>query len=571
MAKCITDVISPRQGNSSTDGDDAILSSFTEAVNKAANSVYDASSKLEATNCTKIVFDWCKDTMGINAYTAVDALSKMKFGIKQFNSYNYPVNLSKIKLSDNFCQMLSTWIAWIQESIDISTKAAFALFIKIDAARMRLETATLNFNTAILKCLSDILSDLKISAGIGVDVGVSASLSFDWDELYLIMVDCPCFCRAISCVTGCNTDSSGNDTSRDPDYVISCLKSKFSIGTELNLGIGLTGSMNDLLFDFLYKLYMAIQTAIEMTFELLMQPLRALIKAFADLLTQKFDVSLFIKTLGNFECFFNYSLEYKHNKEFYGMSIIDMINTFKGWTQCFTHLCPSLAKDVEAKLKDINESLRLNDSFWTGALEADLYSICIATKLGYASFSSYEMREIYRDNPKSKFDSLLSELKATGIKNLCTEYKRKNAYKRVSQRSATEDAILFRTAPDRENEVNVGEIPISSSEEKKCVTMAKNLIDKTVSPYFTEKFYQLLRLLSDYAMDSDTVNDLTKILDNSSKKTYPAGFSKKFTPFPGNITGREELSVYPDDTEVSYELTDDYDAAEIEEILGAYA
>ena len=85
MAKCITDVISPRQGNSSTDGDDAILSSFTEAVNKAANSVYDASSKLEATNCTKIVFDWCKDTMGINAYTAVDALSKMKFGIKQFN------------------------------------------------------------------------------------------------------------------------------------------------------------------------------------------------------------------------------------------------------------------------------------------------------------------------------------------------------------------------------------------------------------------------------------------------------------------------------------------------------
>ena len=572
MAKCITDVISPRQETSATQSDSTILSSFTEAVEKTANSINDVTSKLEATNCTKVVFDWCRDTMGLNAYAAVGMLSNLNMSFTSYNSFNFPVSIDgALTLSKSLCQTIGTWIAWIQATIDIATKAAFVLFAKIDAARLRLEEALLRFNAAVFKCITDVLSDIKMSANLEVGAGVSVTLDFKWEELYQIMVDCPCFCRAIACVTGCNRDADGNDMSRDPDFVIECLKEKFPLSLGIGAGIGgaLSGSLNDLLHDFLLKLYNSIKAAIEMTFEMLMKPLRALIKAYADLLTQKFDVSGFIKMVGNFECFFIYTLEWKNNREFYGMSIIDMINTFKSWTVCFSHLCPGLMKDIEAKIKEINESLRLNDVFWQGAFEADLYDLCIAAKLGYKSFSEYEFREIYRDNPKTQFDSLLSQLEASGIKKICKDHKRASSANTPT--SKVEEAIQFRTAPDRENEVNVGDKPISKSEQKKCVSISHNLVDKTVSPYFTEKYYQLLRLLGDYELSSDTVDDLTEILDNCSKKVYPVNMNKPFTPFPSNQTARPEIEVYPADVEVTYELVDDYNEDAIKSILGKYA
>jgi len=566
MAKCITDVISPRQETSATQSDTSIVSSFTEAVEKAANSINNVSSKLEATNCTKVVFDWCRETMGINAYAAVGMMSNLNWGFKQYNSFNFPVNIEgALTLSKSLCQTISTWVAWIQATIDIATKAAFVLFAKIDAARLQLEAALLRFNDAVFKCITDLLSDIKMSANLDVGVGASVSLDFDWDELLQIMIDCPCFCRAIACVTGCNKDADGNDISRNPEMVIECLQNTFTLGVGVDIGGGIAGSLNDLLYDFLMKLYQSIKAAIEMTFEMLMKPLRALIKAYADLLSQKFDVSGFIKMVGNFECFFIYTLEYKNNREFYGMSVIDMINTFKSWTVCFSHLCPGLMKDIEAKIKEINETLRLNDVFWQGAFEADLYDLCIAAKLGYNSFSDYEFRKIYSDNPKTQFDSLLSQLEASAIKSVCKNHKRTSAANTPT--STVDEVIMFRTAPDRENEVNVGEKPITQSEQKKCISISHNLVDKTVSPYFTEKYYQLLRMLADYEINEDTVDELTKILDNCSKKVYPVNMSKPFTPFPSNQSAREAIEVYPADIEVTYELVDDYDEDAINKIL----
>lgn len=568
MAKCITDVISPRQETSATQSDSSIVSSFTEAVEKAANSINNVSSKLEATNCTKVVFDWCRETMGINAYAAVGMMSNLNWGFKQYNSFNFPVSIDgALTLSKSLCQTISTWVAWIQATIDIATKAAFVLFVKIDAARIQLETALLRFNAAVFNCITDLLSDIKMSANLDVGVGARVTLDFNWDELLQIMIDCPCFCRAIACVTGCNKDADGNDISRNPEMVIECLQNKFplSLGVGVGIGGGIAGSLNDLLYDFLMKLYQSIKAAIEMTFEMLMKPLRALIKAYADLLTQKFDVSGFIKMTGNFECFFIYTLEYKNNREFYGMSVIDMINTFKSWTVCFSHLCPGLMNDIEAKIKEINETLRLNDVFWQGAFEADLYDICIATKLGYKSFSDYEFREIYRDNPKTQFDSLLVQLEASAITRVCKNHNRTSAANTPT--SKVDEAIMFRTAPDRENEVNVGENPITQSEQKKCISISHNLVDKTVSPYFTEKFYQLLRMLADYEINESTVDELTQILDNCSKKVYPVNMSKPFTPFPSNQSAREAIEVYPADIEVTYELVDDYDEAAINKIL----
>ena len=234
MAKCITDVISPRQETSATQSDSTIVSSFTEAVEKAANSINNVSSKLEATNCTKVVFDWCRDTMGIDAYAAVGMMSNLNFSFKQYNNFNFPVSIDgALTLSKSLCQTIGTWIAWIQATIDIATKAAFVLFAKIDAARLKLEEALLRFNAAVFKCITDLLSDIKMSASLDVGVGASVSLDFKWEELLQIMIDCPCFCRAIACVTSCNKDADGNDISRNPEMVIECLQNKFPLSLGL--------------------------------------------------------------------------------------------------------------------------------------------------------------------------------------------------------------------------------------------------------------------------------------------------------------------------------------------------
>ena len=148
---------------------------------------------------------------------------------------------------------------------------------------------------------------------------------------------------------------------------------------------------------------------------------------------------------------------------------------------------------------------------------------------------------------------------------MCRDHKRSTAAN--TPKSKVEEAIQFRTAPDSENSVNVGEKPISKQEQKKCISISHNLIDKTVSPYFTEKYYQLLRMLADYEISEDTVNELTRVLDNCSKKVYPVNMSKPFTPFPSNQSGRPAIEVYPEDIEVTYELVDDYNDQVIKDIL----
>lgn len=572
MAKCITDVMSERTNASVQAQDTTLLNSFTEAIDKASMSIYDMSNKLNQTNCTKIVFDWCKDKMGINVYAASAMLANIQKSVSSFNTFDLMLDIPDLNFNDRFCKLLSTWIAWIQGIIDIATKAAFVVFAKIDAAVAKLEASMNAFTDAVLDCILDILDSLKANINLSADISVGASIDIKWPQLENVMYDCPCFCKAVAHMTGCTEDDEGNDISENPEMVLACLKSKLP-GLSFSFGgaVSISGSMTDLVYDSLMKLYTSIKKAIKFTFDMIMKPLRALIKAYADLLTQKFDVTAFIKALGNMECFFVYTIEYKNNKQFYGMSIIDMINTFKGWTRCFNNFCPSLARDIAQKIKEINESLRLDDKFWKGALMSDLYTMCIATKLGYESFTDTELRAIYQDNPKNQFDSILSVLEATNVNDACKQHKRKKKVNKIAERTPVQEAIMFRTGPDRENEVNTGDKKITENEEKLCIRMSKNLIEQTVSPYFTEKFYQLLRLLADYEMTDDTVAELTKILDASSKKKYPVNFNATFKPFKSGSSARQPLDIYPSDVEVTYSLTNDYNEAEIAKILGEYA
>lgn len=569
MAQCITAVLGTKANTTFSPKNVLLNASYAEALGKSiVMDIGDGDMK----TCSERLYDWCNETIGFNVYTATAALSPLTLQKTiDLGPHDYKLPLPGLPLPDKLCKILTGWMVFLQANIEVISKMAFALFDKIDKARIALEAFIKGAVDGVFECLENILLDIKerlSRIGVDADFGITGSASLDLEPLYPIMVDCPCICQAFAHMLNCHKDSEGNDISNNPDAVFACMQDKFSIGADINFGFD--ANLGDLICANLDGLYNMIMGAIDFAFELLMKPFRALIKAYADLLTKKFDVTAFLNTLGNLKCLFEYSVERKAGIDFYGMSIIDMINTLKGWTTCFRHLCPSITADIEAKIKEINENLRLNDSFWGGILEADLYDLCIAAKLGYKRMSEGELKKIYSNNPKNTFGNFKSRMDSCGLKEAVSSYKKRNKH-RKHQRSALEEAITFRTAPDYEDGVNVGEMPIAKIDEKECVTIAKSLTSKATSPYFIEKFYQLLRMLGQYAMDDETVGSLQEILDDCSGKKFPTNMNKEHTSFSQNVSERLPLDEYPKDKEVTYFVNNDYNESEINRILGAYA
>ena len=190
------------------------------------------------------------------------------------------------------------------------------------------------------------------------------------------------------------------------------------------------------------------------------------------------------------------------------MSIIDMINTIKGWITCFKSICPSFTEEMKLKIKEINENLRLDDYYWRRAFEIDLYTMCIANKVNSATSRDTVMRDLYTDSDSGTkpFDSINDS-----ISNMTTaESTTNNSDKTLN---ALDQSILFSSSQETENDVNVGTYSITKYEEQILLNVAKCLTNGK-DDYFTEKLYQLIRFTNFYAIDTDTYVELKNCLDS---------------------------------------------------------
>ena len=105
-----------------------------------------------------------------------------------------------------------------------------------------------------------------------------------------------------------------------------------------------------------------------------------------------------------------YTTEYDGDRQYYGMSILDMITTLKRMIPCLEYGCPGLSDKIRNKVKKLNADLRLTDAFWNRAFEADLYMCCIDADAERA----YTFKQL-RDMWDSLWDRLVSKTQKAAV------------------------------------------------------------------------------------------------------------------------------------------------------------
>lgn len=518
---------------------DGAVNTFTGAVERVASSIDVGTRQLNAADCSEMLFDFIKDNVPLFG-TAMYGLDKLQ---NAMNGITSGVSISKLiqepDFVKNICTFIENWGGMIDGWLDIAVKTAFALYNKIDAARTRLEDATLSLTEAVRHCILDVFNAIRDKL---FDT-INFTISINWDDLLRHMHECPCLCKIIANLTGCTKDEYGRDITTNAAAVKYCLEQKFSLLTPVGLSLAVDNLLTKYVRKYIDMVFNYLESWIVYVFNFLIKPLRELIKKYANLLRSKMNVDAFIKGLGPFECLFVYTEEESGNGTYYGMSVIDMINTYKGWVKCLEMACPALSEKIKNKTKQMYKDLRLDDKYWRRAMEADIYTCCIAADLDGMTPRESVLRQLYSESP---WDILMSLFRKSKNKDDNTspeeeEYEEYEDSRPItaadmmpteenSEPSPIADAIKFVYTPETENDVNVGTKKITSRDEEILMKVGDSMVAGVkYDPYYVEKMYQLIRFSNKYATSRNYIAHMRELLDQINRP------GSDFSTFEGSV------------------------------------
>lgn len=518
---------------------DGAVNTFTGAVEQVASSIDVGTRQLNAADCSEMLFDFIKDNVPLFG-TAMYGLDKLQ---NAMNGITSGVSISKLiqepDFVKNICTFIENWGGMIDGWLDIAVKTAFALYNKIDAARTRLEDATLSLTEAVRHCILDVFNAIRDKL---FDT-INFTISINWDDLLRHMHECPCLCKIIANLTGCTKDEYGRDITTNAAAVKYCLEQKFSLLTPVGLSLAVDNLLTKYVRKYIDMVFNYLESWIVYVFNFLIKPLRELIKKYANLLRSKMNVDAFIKGLGPFECLFVYTEEESGNGTYYGMSVIDMINTYKGWVKCLEMACPALSEKIKNKTKQMYKDLRLDDKYWRRAMEADIYTCCIAADLDGMTPRESVLRQLYSESP---WDILMSLFRKSKNKDDNTspeeeEYEEYEDSRPItaadmmpteenSEPSPIADAIKFVYTPETENDVNVGTKKITSRDEEILMKVGDSMVAGVkYDPYYVEKMYQLIRFSNKYATSRNYIAHMRELLDQINRP------GSDFSTFEGSV------------------------------------
>lgn len=568
---------------------DSGVNKFSDAVEEVASAMDTGTRQLNAVDCSDMLFDFLKEKVPFFG-TANSLIDK---GTNFMNGLSTGASIGKLiqepDFVKNICSFIENWGGMIDGWIDIGVKAAIVLFNKIDAARERLENATLDFTEAVRHCVLDVFNAMRDK----IMKTINLSISINWDDLIKHMYNCPCLCKIIANLTGCTEDDAGNDITTNPAAVKYCLEQKFSLLTPVGLSVAVDNLLTKYVKKYINLVFNYLESWIVYIYNVIMKPFRSLLKKYVNLLRKKLNVDAFIKGLGPFECLFVYTTEYDDGDKYYGMSIIDMINTYRGWIGCLQMACPALSEKIKNRTKQLYKDLRLDDKYWRRAMEADIYTCCLAVDLDGMTPRESVLRKLYGESP---WDWLMSLFRKEKNKDDETSPEDEEAEEYELSRPITaadmmpnsenqgpskiSDAIKFVYAPESENDVNVGTKKISSGDENILMTVGDSMVaGSKTDQFYVERFYQLVRFGNKYATSKDYVSHMRENMDNIEKLS-------------GNFDSNTECSIpsttnRPPDTlndmtglptvdnpdaaqpvEPTYSIPDDFDNVRTQKIAG---
>lgn len=580
MAKCINKIINQDVSASgvrnATDKNvyDRSNKGDIEFANSFIDTIESATLKLQRTNCTDVVLDYFSNQFPLTTgsvrggYDWVSDNVNLQTGMHKLggalDKVASSVGFDAESITYSFCVTVTNAFRTVIFYVDTATKAAFVLFKKIDALKRKLEKALLDFTSEVRDCIVSVVVDTKTA------INKVINNIADFDILIELMKNCPCIQQIIAKMFNCDEDENGNKLTT-PESVVNCVVEKFSIDPSSILG-AVNDFIDNSILDNIDNGFNMLDEFIKNTMELLMTPLRELMRVYCILLNEKINVTSLIKALGDAECLFIYTKERDSSgREYLGMSVIDMINTFKLWANCFEFVCASFVEDLRTKIKELNEDLRLDDKYWRDVMLIDIYQSCIAVNVQTQQPRPTMIRELFvknQDKAKGIFVGIIDAFKQVGKIDTTREPSEKNP-------SPMADAIQFKDGPDDEDlPIQQGFIDFNKGVEDNVINVIRNIGTSVSRGIYFERFLQLIEWEGKFKK-STVHTQLIESIDEKSKESIASSIKQReiSTSFDDSSSERaidafsdannQPVQSFPTPT---YEINDDYNSDTIKKI-----
>lgn len=419
----------------------------------------------------------CGDNILNNTINKVGDFVSDNLKFKKIVKYSTELgNFGKVedKFIDLICFNINQYLKELELLLDGLLKIPLEILKKIQKLKDKLEQALLDFSKKLRDCFIKIILDAKKS------LNKLYKETIGFDGLLELMQQCPCIMELIQDLfTKCKNV-------RTPQEVINCLNTeyKFSPATILNkVNDWIDKNVGNTIFFF-----NLIDDAIQLLLETLILPLRELIKKYCKLLNEKHNLNYLLGKNQAIRCLFEYSLEFdKNGNKYYGMSIIDMLNSMKKWSSCIDFVCSSLHDDIKRDIQSYNDQLKLDFKYWNDEISVDIYFACIASNLDSSKIRPSAVREIFmKGNGKGIFTSVLDYHKSVGKYVQATKIEQKEELGDVVKN------ILSKDDPDESGILAIdGQELFKPGIENLIIEIYKNLGIEIKNNYYYNKVIEL--------------------------------------------------------------------------------
>lgn len=579
MAKCINQVInrdvktrgpvplSSKVAASNKVDDENFFNSFKDSINSTAK-------QLRTVNCSEVVldyfsglekgYDWVSNN--INLQSAMQAFG----GVMDKVSPSIGLDISKI--TSIFCVTITNIFRNIIFYIENALKVALGLFKLIDKYLFQLENAIQDFLDEVRDCIVSIIVDAKLA------INKLVTNVLDFDIVVDLMVACPCVTEIFIALFNCE-DENGNRLSvpqgasevtrqRVAESVLECMVDKFSINP-----VDLLGPINEFIDDTLLagiqRGYNIIQESIALMMELLITPLRELVKGYCFLLTEKINVTFLIKTMGPSKCLLVYTDEIDDSgREFAGMNVLDMIETLKLWNGCFEFTCGPFIEENKLTIKKLQEDLRLDAKYWNNVFTLDIYTSCIMAELSGQTTRPTAIREVYAKNIGKGKDVF------TGIGDIAKDVGQIVIESAEDERNIGEvyESIRNKEGPDEEETPIIqGNQNFLRGVEDKVIAVTQNLGSAINDDPNYERYMNLLTWEARYRKSQSHIDLLSNLREKYRMGTKAVTNQREVTTAIDDSNSNEIISGPPvinsGMTVPSYSIPQDFSSSDEEKIL----
>jgi hypothetical protein len=486
--------------------------SFSDVVDKRSERLRNITKSIENANCTDKLFEGLANA---SSYLG-DTGEYIEKSIKKLSDIKVDLPNLSGNIVEPICFSLNSFFKEMVIVLDLLVKAPLVLLKKIEKLMDKVDNILDGLSSATEGCLLQIIVDAKKAINKTLRSGI-----IDFDQLLEAMINCSCIFDLVKFIF--KKTSCGNAST--PEELISCIRNDLLLSPE-NILNAINNFINDNLISVIRDVFNLIEDAITTIKEILLLPLRELVKLYCRLLNLQVPAPYLMLPIPNnpflsdpFLCLFSYK---ETSKDIFGVklvyrtqSIIDIIKTFQIWTDCVDVLCGSLSDEIRQELQRRNRQLRLDYQYWMKDSVADIYFACIhvenKTNNSINNIKDFSVRDVFTDSKIKKVTNLSDSINIIG----------KIPEKEIPKKELTEfDKVMQdQNPPELFETIKTanGNALFKTGVENDIIKVMNNLGDDISNDTYYRKLQELNQWTGKYKKSQEYINSNKSIVDKYNK------------------------------------------------------